>query len=147
MTIFYKFVDSNFCRNGYEFHFGLNTDTKPFSPDPFCGGGFFFCELQDAGEWYMFGPYVLTLEVPESVPIVRVGDKMKAHQIIIRTMELWYENIELSRIILTRNEYAWLRIPEEQRTQEMRNFAVECNKNVAFLFSQEKNIQKSAKKK
>lgn len=83
-----KVMNNKCCHYGMQYKDGLNEDIHPFVSKETCGkGGLYFCKLRDIHNWihicYQWMEYIWDVEIPEGEEIIDMGDKLKAHRIIL----------------------------------------------------------------
>ena len=87
---YYKILSSNMTHHGFVYKEGLNIDTKPFDETPDCGGGLFFSNAENILSFWRYGGLIAEVEVPDGTKIVQVGDKYKAHAIVLKNIKpIW----------------------------------------------------------
>lgn len=89
--------------NGVQYEIGLNTDILDFNPRRDCRrGGLYVCRKRDIGRWINcngFMEYAYTVAFPDDEDVVDMGDKLKAHSIILSDKRYIWQDKELCLII------------------------------------------------
>ena len=87
---YYKILRSDMTHHGFVYKEGLNIDTEPFDETPDCGGGLFFSNAENILSFWRYGDLIAEVEVPDGTKIVQVGDKYKAHAIVLKNIKpIW----------------------------------------------------------
>jgi hypothetical protein len=85
-----KLTNETCCHNGFQFKEGLNIDTVEFNEEPICGaGGLYFCKFSEIAHWMNYNKdvgvmmYIWKVEIPTGEKVIEIGNKYKAHRIIL----------------------------------------------------------------
>ena len=113
-----KLTNESCIHNGFEFKEELNVDTLEFNPVKECvSGGLYFCRYEDFGKWISYKDkimkYIWDVEIPEGEEVVDLGDKLKAHKIILLNKRSIWDDKELCLEAVKKNGCA-LRYVKEQ---------------------------------
>ena len=88
-SVYLKFTNATETHNGFRFKTGLNIDTNTFNPDPKheCGPfGLYFTDVNHGMNWIDYGMvYVREVTIPKGESKVTLGNKYRAHRIILGT--------------------------------------------------------------
>ncbi len=83
---YYKFLRADLTHYGFTYKLGLNIDTKKFTPSGNCkeGGLYFFNDLKFADRFYMYGPKLGVVEIPDDALVYVENTKFKADKLFLR---------------------------------------------------------------
>ena len=126
---FIKLTNIECCHRGLKYVEGMNTDIRPFNENPVCGSGIHFCTYGNIGDWVMPRDtsmmYVWDVTIPENERVVYMGNKLKAHRIIMSNKRYIWDNHDICIKILKRNGLALKMI--NNQTYDMCMAAVKNN--------------------
>jgi hypothetical protein len=122
-----KLTTESYRHRGHHYKPGLNTDHLHFNPIPECSeGGLYFCRYEDAQKWIRYRHelmhWIWDVEIPKGEKVVDMGDKLKAHRIILSNKRCIWLDKDLCMKIVKYNGYM-LRFVKNP-TEDMRIAAV-----------------------
>ena len=132
---YYKILKNDMIHHSFQYKEGLNVDTNPFNETSNCGGGLFFSDAENILSFRQYGDLIAEVEIPAGTKIVQVGDKYKAHAIIIKNIKpIWTVDtfkyfIEEGIDIHTENDWAF-RYAAENGNLELVKFLVDNNADI-----------------
>ena len=128
-----KLTNESCIHNGFEFKEGLNVDTLAFNPVKEClPGGLYFCRYKDFSKWIDYKEndimkYMWDVEIPEGEKVVDLGDKLKAHKIILSNKRSIWDDNELCLEAVKQYGRALEYVKEEFQTEDVCLEAVKQN--------------------
>lgn len=82
--VYFKFFPENLIVKGFQYKLGNNKDIHSFNKSQECGkGGLYYTDIQNIMRYEDFGKMIGVIEIPEGVPIVKLGYKYKSPEINI----------------------------------------------------------------
>jgi hypothetical protein len=101
MSHYVKLTNKECYHNGFKYDEGLNTDIHPFNALKVCRkGGLYFCRYKDFVKWINYCRkgsmyWIWDVTIPERTEVIDMGDKLKAHSIILSNKRCIWDNKEL----------------------------------------------------
>jgi len=102
MTKYYKILNEDECHHGMQYKNGLNTDVLPFNPSGSCEpGGIYFSDVENILEFAGYGPWIREVTLPEGEEVYKdpVGNKYKAHSVILGKRRRWATKTIIKKLI------------------------------------------------
>ena len=89
MGTYYKILPKNLKCREFQYHEGLNIDTKEITPYA-CDNGLHFSDAEHILSFCDYGSMIAEVELPEDATVYHFGEKSKADRIILKNLRpLW----------------------------------------------------------
>ena len=92
MSIYYKILPADLVCKGFQYHEGLNIDTKEVTPY-ICDNGLHFADAEHILDFCGYGSVIAEVELPKYAIVYHFDNKSKADKIILKNLRLLW-NIE-----------------------------------------------------
>jgi hypothetical protein len=127
---------------------GLNVDTEEFNIKETCGkGGLYFCRFRDFPKWVTNDSVKLWMVTcPHDAYVVDMGDKLKAHELILSHPQMIFSDPYLVEKLCTYDANNAQFINKEILTDELKTILVRNNPYCLLHFEQTHKLQLEALK-
>jgi hypothetical protein len=138
-----KLTNKECIHNGFEYKEGLNIDIHPFNDNYVCKrGGLYFCRYKDLSLWHSYNHmnmyWIWDVSLPENEKVIDMGDKLKAHCIILSNKRCIWDDYDICLKIVKHVPWRFRDINTKLQSDEICKIALKYDANALQYIKDQK---------